>query len=91
MSMDFGNTSTMKFNFNIECGLEEWTRIIDTDDRRLYLNGEIKPIDYEENCMFMEASKTTKLIELIMDFNRVDHSLPEEERTPIRLYINTIL
>lgn len=78
-----------KLSLNVECSLEEFSRERETEDRRLYLNGEIESLDYESKCMYVSTSMTGKIVERIFDFNRADKGLPVEERKPIRLYINS--
>ena len=78
-----------KFNVNVECGIEEWSRERELEDRRLYLYGEILGIDEEDKCMYMSVSMTSKIVERIFDFNRLDEGIPIEDREPIRLYINS--
>ncbi|MDO5451702.1 MAG: ATP-dependent Clp protease proteolytic subunit [Candidatus Saccharibacteria bacterium] len=76
-------------NYNVEGGLEEFGRSRELEDRRLYLNGVIEPVDCEEKCLYMSASMTSKLVENILDINRVDRGIEPEKREPIRLYINS--
>ena len=70
------------------CELDEYNRIIDLADRRLYLYGEIISLD-TDGCSYNDASTVSRLVELIMAFNRLDYGKPREERKPIRLQINS--
>lgn len=76
-------------NFNVESGLEEFGRSRELEDRRLFLNGVIETVDCEEKCFYLSASMTSKLVENILDINRVDRDIKPEKRKPIRLYINS--
>ena len=78
-----------KLNFNVESTLEDYERMRNLEDRRLYLYGEIASVDFEEKCVNLSVSTTSKLVEMIINFNRIDHDIPVEEREPIRLYINS--
>ena len=78
-----------KLNVNVECGMEEWSRERELEDRRLYLYGEIESIDFESKCLYAGVSMTSRLVERILDFNRLDEGLAPEDREPIRLYINS--
>ena len=71
---------------SLHCDLEQYLRLEDAKDRRLYLYGSIGSVDYD---VFGEESITAWLIEQIMMFNRVDKDTPPHERKPIRLYINS--
>ena len=78
-----------KFNFNVESGLEDFGRARELEDRRMYLYGAIESVDYEEKCTYLSVSATSKLVENILDFNRIDQGIPQKERDPVRLYINS--
>lgn len=72
----------------INCDLWDFQRIEETEDRRLYLYGEILAVG-SDNSLFTDTSTTSYIIEQIMEYNRVDEGLAVEERRPIRLYINS--
>ena len=78
-----------RLGINVECSLEDFGRNKELEDRRLYLYGEIASVDYEEKCMYLSVSMTSRLVEDIINFNRADQGIPVEERKPIRLYINS--
>ena len=71
---------------SLHCDLDQYLRLKDAQDRRLYLYGSIGMVDYD---VFGEDSVTAWLIEQIMTFNRIDKCTPPHEREPIRLYINS--
>ena len=71
---------------SLHCDLDQYLRLKDAQDRRLYLYGSIGVVDYD---VFGEDSITAWLIEQIMMFNRIDKDTPPHERDPIRLYINS--
>ena len=74
---------------NISCNIYEFNRNVDLVDRRLYLYGSIYNIDVDEQQFYFDASKTSKLVENILNFNRLDEGVAPEEREPVRLYINS--
>ena len=74
---------------NINCGIFEFGRAAELQDRRLYLYGSIYNVDMDEKEYYYDASMTAKLAEHILDFNRIDDGIDPEEREPIRLYINS--
>lgn len=78
-----------KLNVDVQCGLEELGRERELEDRRLYLYGEIAGVDEEDKCMYMSVSMTSRTVERIFDFNRLDEGIPSDKRDPIRLYINS--
>ena len=68
--------------------IDEYRRLQDATNRRLFLYGEIAPLD--EDCSdFISASMVGQLVESIMQYNREDKDTPVEWRSPIRLYINS--
>lgn len=71
---------------SLHCDLDQYLRMQDARDRRLYLYGEIGAMDYD---LFGGDSVTGWLVEQIMTFNRVDKDTPPHKRRPIRLYINS--
>ncbi|MBR2836762.1 ATP-dependent Clp protease proteolytic subunit [Candidatus Saccharibacteria bacterium] len=78
----FGN------EMRIACNMEEYTRIVDAEDRRLYLYDTLTPLgDCDHSYDF--SSTAGKLVEQIIEYNRMDRGLPVSEREPIRLYINS--
>lgn len=74
---------------NLDSSLYEFERAKEIGDRRLYLYGLISNIDDAENVLYYDSSISSKFVEFIMHYNRVDHDIPVEERKPIRLYINS--
>lgn len=72
--------------FTVACDTDEYYRLKDTEDRRLYLTGLIETVDYD---VYGAVSMTSKIVEHIVAFNREDRGIPPEERKPIRLYINS--
>ena len=74
--------------WTVACDTEEYSRIKDTEDRRLYLYGMIESVDMDW-CSYGCASMVSKIVELIMAFNRADQGIPTDKRKPIRLYINS--
>ena len=77
-----------QLNTNIACDIWEFKRARELEDRRLYLYGEIAPIDCDCHG-YADASLASMLIEQILDINRMDEGIKPEEREPIRLYINS--
>ena len=80
---DEGDAKTLA---TVACDLDDYKRMKDAQDRRLYLYGPIEPVDFE---MFGVLSTVSRIVEQIVDFNREDQNIPPEERKPIRLYINS--
>ena len=74
---------------NLDSCLYEFERAKELEDRRLYLYGSILNIDDAENLLYYDSSTSSKFVEFILHFNRVDKDIPVEERKPIRLYINS--
>ncbi|MBR3116040.1 ATP-dependent Clp protease proteolytic subunit [Candidatus Saccharibacteria bacterium] len=74
---------------SISCNMFEFGRAIEMTERRLYLYGTIYSIDMDEQPLYYDASKMSKLAEFILDYNRIDEDIAPEEREPIRLYINS--
>ena len=81
----FGDKSA-RATVSLHCDLDQYLRMKDTRERRLYLYGSIGIVDCD---IFDESSITAWLIEQIMTFNRIDEGTPPHEREPIRLYINS--
>lgn len=75
---------------NVDCTLDQLNRMIDKMDRRLYLYGSILTAD-DEDINMVGSSMVADIIEKIMEFNRADKNddIDPEQRTPIRLYINS--
>ena len=85
-----------KRQLSITSDYEDLTRMQKLDeeieDRRLYLYGSIGSLLDEveiDNLYYYESSKTAKIIDYIMKFNREDEGIDPKERRPIRLYINS--
>lgn len=74
---------------NLDSCLYEFERVKELEDRRLYLYGSILNVDDAENLPYYDSSISSKFVEFILHFNRVDKDIPVEERKPIRLYINS--
>lgn len=81
-------TANSKLNTNINCDLWEFRRASELNDRRVYLYGEILPLDSDDS-FYADASITSFIVEQILECNRVDAGIDPEEREPIRLYINS--
>lgn len=77
-----------KLNTNVNCDIWEFRRAREIEDRRLYLYGEILPLDGDD-CFFADTSIISFIVEQIVDINRLDDGIEPEERDPIRLYINS--
>ena len=77
-----------KLNTNINCDLWEFRRAREIEDRRLYLYGEILPVESDDG-FYADTSITSFIVEQIIDCNRIDEGLEPEVREPIRLYINS--
>ena len=75
----------------IDTSIEEVRREEEANLRRLYLYGEISPLDEDVSGPYCDVSTTSRLVELIMDINRMDaeDGIPPEQRVPIQLYINS--
>ena len=77
-----------KLNTNINTDMWDFKRAAELEDRRLYLYGEILPLDSDDS-FYSDASIASFIVEQILDFNRRDEGIEPEEREPIRLYINS--
>ena len=77
-----------KLNTNIGCELWEFHRAAELEDRRLYLYGEIAPLD-EDGSFYSDTSVSSYITEQIINYNRIDDGTKPSEREPIRLYINS--
>ena len=72
----------------IGCSLEEYQRLEALEQRRIYLSGEINSIDMEDSAN-LYLSNTEQIAQHILSFNKQDANLPPEQRTPIKLFINS--
>lgn len=79
---------TNTLNTNITSELWEFHRLVELDDRRLYLYGEIVPVDEDTN-FYSDTSASSFITEQIINYNRMDDGIEPEKRDPIRLYINS--
>lgn len=77
-----------RLNTNINCDVWDFRRARELEDRRIYLYGEILPLDSDDS-FYADASIASFIVEQIVDCNRLDEGLTPEEREPIRLYINS--
>lgn len=77
-----------KLNTNINCDIWDFKRASELDDRRVYLYGEILPLDGDDS-FYADASITSFIVEQIIEYNRIDEGIDPAEREPIRLYINS--
>ena len=77
-----------KLNTNINSDIWEFKRARELGDRRMYLYGEILPLD-SDNSFYADASIASFIVEQILDCNRIDEDVLPDEREPIRLYINS--
>ena len=82
---------TGSLNLNVGTDLVEYKRLLELDDRRLYLYGEIESSMLSDDCggYCSGSTMTGTLVEHILDFNRLDAGIEPAEREPIRLYINS--
>lgn len=79
----------VKAAMHISVSFYEFRRILEIEERRLFLYGLIDSIDTDEDGLYYDASMTSAIIERIFDYNRQDEGIPVEKREPIRLYINS--
>lgn len=82
------------FDLDVGCDVYIYERLKELEDRRMYLYGTIRSLEEEvmekEGCStYYDASKMSKLIEYIIEFNRIDRSIPPEKRKPIKMFINS--
>ena len=77
-----------RLNTNINCDIWDFKRARELEDRRVYLYGEILPLDSDDS-FYADASIASFIVEQILDCNRIDEGVNPEEREPIRLYINS--
>lgn len=82
------SVAASKLNTNINCDLWDFKRARELEDRRVYLYGEILPLDSDDS-FYSDASVASFIVEQILDCNRIDEGVAPEEREPIRLYINS--
>lgn len=73
----------------VQCSLSEVDRILEEDDRRLFLYGEILSVDSCEDEFAPAISPVSMLVKKIMSINRLDIGIDPAERTPIKLFINS--
>lgn len=81
-------TAQSKLNTNVNCDLWDFRRARELEDRRLYLYGEISPVDSDDS-MYAGFSNSSFIIEQIIEYNRLDDGIEPEERDAIRLYIDS--
>lgn len=79
----------LEFNMDVACSIYQFGRIRELEDRRMYLYGSINSKDLEEVLLYEDVSMTGKIVERIIDYNRLDEGIAPEKREPIRLYINS--
>lgn len=77
-----------KVNTNINGDIWDFKRAQELEDRRVYLYGEILPLDSDDS-FYADASIASFIVEQILDYNRMDEGVDPAEREPIRLYINS--
>lgn len=75
-------------SLQISSHIEEWKRNVDFLERRMFLYGSIINFD-EDDDGILQSSRTAKLVENILTYNRIDRDIPPAERIPIILYINS--
>ncbi len=73
---------------SINCDMQEFRRMREIEDRRLYLYGEIQSLNSTEDY-YSNTSMTAAVMEYIIEINRMDDGVEPEKRDPIRLYINS--
>ena len=78
----------VKTSVDASCDLWEYQRFQELEDRRLYLYGEIFPVDSDESVC-PDASLISALVERIIEYNRIDENVEPNKRKAIRLYINS--
>ncbi len=82
----------MKFpeGMRVESDINEYFFYEERQARRLYLLGEIADDD-DSDCSCLGSSKVeaSSIVRAIMNFNREDQSVPESDRKPILLYIDS--
>lgn len=76
-------------SIQISAGVGDYEFYHSLEDRRIYLHGEISRIDSEYDGDLHVVSKTSAIVEEIINFNRIDEAIAPELRKPIRLYINS--
>ena len=72
----------------VACNLDDYERLDDAKNRRLFLIGEIGSVE-ECGDPYAINSMCGDIVEKIMRYNREDFILPTEKREPIKLYINS--
>lgn len=72
----------------IGCTIEEYQNLRSIEERRLYLSRAIYSLDEEDNVNEY-LSTVAQIVQLIFEFNAKDKELPPEQRTPIKLFINS--
>ena len=77
-----------KAMLNIACTLDEVNRARELNERRLFLYGAILSVD-EDELACSGVSSVSKLVEVIMDYNRFDQELEPDKREPVILYISS--
>ena len=75
-------------NTNVNCDIWDFRRARELEDRRVYLYGEILPLDSDDS-FYADASIASFIVEQIINCNRIDEGMDPTEREPIRLYINS--
>lgn len=74
--------------FQVACGLDDYARLQDVKNRRLFLIGEISSVE-DSVDPYLINSMCGDIVEKIMQYNREDYILPVDKREPIKLYINS--
>ena len=77
-----------QLNMNINSDIWDFSRAKELDDRRVYLYGEILPLDSDDS-FYADVSIASFIVEQIINYNRIDEGKDPAEREPIRLYINS--
>ncbi len=60
-----------QLNMNINSDIWDFTRAKELDDRRVYLYGEILPLDSDDS-FYADASIASFIVEQIINYNRID-------------------
>ncbi len=80
-------TTVPEKSIHIDCDISEYMMLQETEERRLYLNGTILPLD--EYNIYAPEHPIASIKRNIRRFNREDTGLAPEKRKPIILYIDS--
>ncbi len=77
-----------KIKTQVTCSPYAMDDLLELDERRIYLQGEINDIDFEDKYID-EKITVARVVRLIMRYNREDKDIPIPKRKPIKIYINS--